>query len=89
MYVTASDAPDSGALRCQQRHTWGLSTALIQLFRASELPPDVPGMIVTDGDTTALLLNPAYMTVSGNPWMQQVANTLLSVADTATPMAVV
>lgn len=55
---------------------------MIQLFRASELPPDVPGMIVTDGDTTVILLNPACLSTLGTLLMYRVANALLSVFDT-------
>lgn len=55
---------------------------MVQIYRADELPPDVPGMIITDGDETAVLLNPAFMQDAGSPFMQNVANALLAEADT-------
>ena len=53
---------------------------MIRLFRAPELPPDVPAMIVTDDRYTAVLVNPLHLDRSA--WAREVVNALLAAADT-------
>ena len=51
---------------------------MVRLFRASDLPPDVAGMIITDGDDVALLINGNFVEANGPAWTREVANSLLS-----------
>lgn len=58
----------------------------IRLFRAIELPAEVPGALFTDGENTVVLVNPTYL---GNrdlsAWLREVLNSLLATADDTGP----
>ena len=34
---------------------------MLRIFRASELPPDVPSMVMTDGTDAVVLINSTYI----------------------------
>lgn len=50
---------------------------MIQLYRA-DLPADVAGLVMTDGEDVAVLVNPAYVPTFGTEWPREVSNTLLA-----------
>lgn len=50
---------------------------MVRLFRA-DLPPDTPGMIISDGTDIAVLVNAALAEERGPEWARGVANTLLA-----------
>lgn len=55
----------------------------IRIFRATELPPEVPGALFTDGDTTVILINGAYLgSRDRSAWLREIMNSLLVAADT-------
>lgn len=56
---------------------------MVQVFRASELPPDIPGMVITDGPHMAVLINPSYAAECGTTASRSLTNALLAAADTA------
>lgn len=58
---------------------------MIQIYRAAELPADVPAMIVSDGCETAVLMNSALLDARGGPWMRSVINALFDAS--AVPLA--
>lgn len=59
----------------------------IRLFRATELPPEVPGAIFCDGVNTVILINGAYLgSRDRSAWLREVVNGLLgAVEDTHPP----
>lgn len=50
---------------------------MVRLFRV-DLPPDTPGMIVSDGTDVAVLVNADLAAAKGPAWARGVANTLLA-----------
>lgn len=62
---------------------------MIRLYRASDLPPDVPGMIVTDGQDAAVVVNAALADKNGPAWTRALANSLLAAMDGPPPLRAV
>lgn len=58
---------------------------MVQLFRASDLPPDVPGIVISDGDDTAVVINAHLAAERGTEWTRGLANALLAEAGSRSP----
>ena len=50
---------------------------MIRLMRAPDLPPDVPGMLFSDGTDCVVLVNPSFIARNGPEWTREVTNALL------------
>lgn len=54
---------------------------MIRLYRAEELPPEVPGALFTDGENTVILINARHMiSTERGAWLREVLNSLLAEA---------
>lgn len=50
---------------------------MIRLYRAEELPAEVPMALFTDGEDTVLLVNPGHISMENSQRMREMMNSLL------------